>query len=98
MSPVSLVNLQDHMIKQSCEFMDESPSSKSPNSHVWWSHALRSGDMLLVCHVILQCHVIRGPRDFIDAKPSWQVTTLPSLMARGIAVVEMKRNIPHALP
>ena len=55
-------------------------------------------EMLLVCHVILQCHVIRGPRDFIDAKPSWQVTTLPSLVARGTAVVEMKRNIPHALP
>ena len=43
----------------------------------------------LVCHVILQDHVVKGSCDFIGGSPSWYVTTLQSLVAIGIVVVEI---------
>ena len=30
-----------------------------------------SGDMFLVCHVILEDHVLKGSRDFVGGSPSW---------------------------
>ena len=57
---VSHVISQDHVIKESCDFVDENPSWKvttllsiSDHSH------FRSGYIVaLVCHVILQVHAI----------------------------------------
>ena len=45
--------------------------------------------MILVCHVILQDHVIKRSCDFMDRSPSRKVTILPSLVAIGTLVVEM---------
>ena len=45
--------------------------------------------MILVCHVILQDHVIERSCDFMDRSPSRKVTILPSLVAIGTLVVEM---------
>ena len=45
--------------------------------------------MHLICHVKLQDHMIKQSCDFMGAKSSLYVTTLPSLVAIGIVVVEM---------
>ena len=37
--------------------------------------------MHVVCHVIFQDHVIKGPSDFIGRSPSWYAIILPSLVA-----------------
>ena len=37
--------------------------------------------MLLVCHVISKDHVIKESYDLMGGSPSWQVTTLPDLVA-----------------
>ena len=49
-----------------------------------------SGDiMALVCHMILQDHVIQGSCDFMGGTLSWYVTPLPSLVVTGIVLVEI---------
>ena len=40
--------------------------------------------MVLVCHMILQGHVIKASCDFMSESSSWQVTTLPTLVTTGI--------------
>ena len=40
--------------------------------------------MIFVCHVISKHHVIKGTCDFMGGSQSWKVTTLPSLLARGM--------------
>ena len=45
--------------------------------------------MVLLCHLILQDHVIKGSCDFIDGRPLWLVITLPNLVTIGIVVVEI---------
>ena len=45
--------------------------------------------MLLVCHVISQDHMTEGWSNIMGGSPSWQVTSLPNLVAIGTAVVEM---------
>ena len=45
--------------------------------------------MYSICHVTLQNHVIEGSSNFTSESSSWYVTTLPSLAAIGIVVVEM---------
>ena len=47
-----------------------------------------SGNMFLVCHVILQGYVIKGSCDFMGRNPSRQVIILPSLVAIDTLVVE----------
>ena len=49
-----------------------------------WSSA--SGD---VKYATSQKYVIEGSSNFISESSSWNVTTFPSLVAIGIAVVEM---------
>ena len=54
----------------------------------YWSSA--TGDMkYLLCHVTSQNPVIEGSNRFMSGSSSWHVTTLPSLVAIGIVVVEM---------
>ena len=59
--------------------------------------------MVLACHLISQDHLIKRPRYFMGGSPSWKVTTLPSLVAMSIVVVEiwrllwLKSKIPYAL-
>ena len=49
-----------------------------------------SGDvMVLVCHVILQDHVIKGSRDFTGRRPSRLVSILSRLVTITILVVEI---------
>ena len=49
-----------------------------------------SGDIkYLTCHVTLQNHVFEGSSKFMSGSSSWFTTTLPSLMAIGIVVVEI---------
>ena len=74
------------------------------------------GDMFLVCLVISQYHMIKGSCEFMGGSLPWYVTTLaklisgqrhcgwvttlPSLMAKDIVIVEvwsLKGKIPHAL-
>ena len=47
--------------------------------------------MALVCRIemISQDHVIKGSCDFIGETTSWQVTIMPSLVAKGTVVVEI---------
>ena len=45
--------------------------------------------MVLVCHVILQDHVIKGCSNIMSVNPSWKIISLPSLVAIGSVVVEM---------
>ena len=50
--------------------------------------------MVLLCHVILQDHVIlykgdKGSCDFIHGRPLWLVITLPNLVTIDIVVVEI---------
>ena len=45
--------------------------------------------MVLLCHLILQDHVIKGSWDFIHGRPFWLVITLPNLVTIGIVVVEI---------
>ena len=46
--------------------------------------------MVLVCHVIFQGYVIKASCDIKGDNPSWYVTILSSLVAKGIVVMEMK--------
>ena len=46
--------------------------------------------MFLVCGVIKQDHVIKGPGGNNDRSPSRYVTTLSSFVLIGTAVVEIK--------
>ena len=45
--------------------------------------------MVLVCHMILQGHVVREPCDFIGTSSLRQVTILPSLVTIGTLIVEI---------
>ena len=45
--------------------------------------------MVLVCHVILQDHVIKGLCDFMGSSQSRSVTILLNLVAIGTLVVDM---------
>ena len=49
-----------------------------------------SGDiMVLVCHVILQDNMTKGWSNTIGRSPSWQVTSLLSLVAIGTVAVKI---------
>ena len=45
--------------------------------------------MFLVCHFFSQDRVIKGLYEFMVGSSSWLVITLPSLVAKGIAVMEI---------
>ena len=45
--------------------------------------------MVLVCHVILEEHVIKGWSNIMGRGKSRQVTSLPSLVAIGTVVVKI---------
>ena len=47
--------------------------------------------MILVCHMISENHMIKESCDFMAVTPSWNVTTLLSLMA--ISIVVMNNNL-----
>ena len=53
-----------------------------------WSSASRNM-MYLICHVISQNPVIEGSINFMSENSLWYVTIWPSLMAIGVAVVEI---------
>ena len=56
---------------------------------VHWSGA--SGDITyFICHVASQEHVLERSYDGLGRSPSMYVTTLPRLLAMGIAVGEIK--------
>ena len=46
-------------------------------------------EMFSVRHVISQDHKFKATCDFIGGSPTRQVTTLPSLVTKGIVVEEM---------
>ena len=49
-----------------------------------------NGDMIiLVCHLIFQDHIIKGPYDFIGSSPISSVTILLRLVPISIVVVEI---------
>ena len=45
--------------------------------------------MLLICHVILQDHLMKEQGNFMGRNPPRLVTILPRLMATGTVVVEI---------
>ena len=47
------------------------------------------GVKYLICHVTSQKNVIEGSSNFMSGSSSWYVTTLPSLVAISIVVVEI---------
>ena len=53
-----------------------------------WSIASRD-IKYLICHMTSQNHVILGSSNFMSGRSSLHVTTLPSLVAIGIVVVEI---------
>ena len=53
------------------------------------SHSGGEVKMILVYIVISQDHLIKVPNNLMCGSPSWEVTTLPSLVAIGIAGVEI---------
>ena len=53
------------------------------------SHFGSEGIMNLVCHVILQDHVIKVSYDVMGGSPLWEVTILPSLVGIDTVVVEI---------
>ena len=53
----------------------------------WYS---ANGDIkYLTCDVTSQNHVIEGSCKFLSGSSSWYVTSLPSLVAMGIVVVDI---------
>ena len=80
------------MIKGSCDFMGMYPMKASYHSAKFGGHQhCGSGDIVvLVCHVILQDHMINGSCDFMSRSPSREVTILPSLGAIGTLIVEIE--------
>ena len=46
--------------------------------------------MILVCHVISQDHMTKEKSNIVGGSPSWQVTTLPSLVAIGTVLVDIQ--------
>ena len=64
-------------------------ASYHPAKFGGYSYSASRVIMVLVCHVILQCHIIKGSCDFIGGSPSWYVTTLSSLLVIGIEIVEI---------
>ena len=56
---------QDHLIKESCDFMGMSPAK-----FVGYRHCDSGDVMVLVCHVILQHHMIKGLCDFMEGSHS----------------------------
>ena len=59
---VCYVILQNHMIRGSCKYKDETPLGKSISPAKFGGHThCHSGDkMVLVCQMILHNHVIKG--------------------------------------
>ena len=45
--------------------------------------------MVLVCHKISQGHVTKGRSNITGRSPSWQVTSLPRLVAIGTVAVKI---------
>ena len=43
----------------------------------------------LIWHVTSMSHIIKGSRNFTTCDSLWYVITLPSLVARGIVVVQI---------
>ena len=77
-------------------------ASYHPAKFSGYSYSGKGVIMVLVCHVILQDHVIKGSCNFMGGNPSWQVIALPSLVAIAVLVVEkclvqLKGKVSHAL-
>ena len=85
MSPYVTTGFKDYV-----NLWVETPHRKSPPCHVGscWSSACRDFKCL-ICYVISQNHVIEGSCNFMSENFSWYVTTLLSLVATDIAVVEI---------
>ena len=85
------VNLQDHVVIWSCDFMGRSVTQgKSSFCHICGHKHCDSGDiMFLVCHMISQNHVIVWYFDFMGKRQSRYITILPSFVAIDIVVVEI---------
>ena len=68
----------------------EAPHRELPPSMFGGHLSSTSGDIkYLICHVTSQNHVFEGSCNFLSGSFSWYVTTLPSLVAIGIVVVEI---------
>ena len=68
--------------KRLCEFMCE-------NSSRWVTTCASGYIKYLIFDVNSQIHVIEGSNNFINGSSSWSVTSLSSLVALGVVVVEM---------
>ena len=65
-----------------------------------WSHLLKKSlmenfifcvvMMVLVSHMVLQEHVIKGWSNIMGRSPSWKVSSLPNFVTIGTVVVEMQ--------
>ena len=79
---IGRVTSSKHMFKGHVYLWVETPHGESPPCLVWW--------LLVWCMSLdLQQHVIERSVNFVSASSLWYVTTLPSLVVIGIAVVEI---------
>ena len=79
------VTFQDHLVKGSCDFIEESSPfyvANIPSLVDIASGHCGSGDITyLICLETLQDHVIKESYDLMEGDPSLYATTLPGLMA-----------------
>ena len=85
---ISRVISKDHMIEESCNFMNERSSLYVSTLPSLVTIDSGSGDMLLIFHMISKNHVIKGLCDFKGKSNPRLATTLPSLVTIGIVLVE----------
>ena len=82
----------EHRFKWLCECMGEfKPLTVSHHLAMFGGHwSIAIGYVkYLIFHVTSQKYVIEGSSNFMCGSFLWYVTTLPSLLAIGIALVEM---------
>ena len=88
---VCYVTFREHMFKGLFGFIEWKPVTLSHHLAMFvdrWSSGSEY-TKYLTCHMTLQNHVIEGSSNFMSGSSSLYITTLPSLLAIGIIVVDI---------
>ena len=88
MTFVCHVTLEDHLIKQSCGFIEELIKiSHDPANFDCTSHFCSRDIQVFVCHVTLEDHAVKALCDSMVRSLSMYIAILPSSVAIGTVVV-----------
>ena len=83
------MTLEDHLIKALYDFMEKSPSSLfAPTKFVGHKHCCSGDILVLVYHVTLQDHVIKGRCHLMGRSQSRSVIILQNLVVMATLVVK----------